>query len=386
MHLTTERNFIIPKRATRAERMKVSIFIAAFFIFVIVNFVFSIVDARCIISAKTRNEHYFDFPGLKKLCFDSRSADRPQAVLLGSSLFVHPLRMLDKKLGEQNGIKCLNLNCYHATEHLNRKLRQSKADFGDICSLAVGGAMISDDYLLLNKIASNGKFPEVVIVDCAPRSFYDSGVTWASSTPIFDYFFNERDFFTLGCSYLPSWSSKLEFLAKYYCPFGKHRKSLSDSINGYISGLIDYFGNNVPICSTSRATRHDSNDPLKEYRQHYRGISTAAIESQMHFLNLLVNLCAENKTRLLVLNMPLSDTNKSLLNPDFYSSYKEQARLAVKRGGGHFLDLDASGDYVSADFDDSVHLGLSGGEKLEDRFVTFIKGRELLATDFSTPN
>ena len=60
---------------------------------------------------------------------------------------------------------------------------------------------------------------------------------------------------------------------------------------------------------------------LKEYNGRYFGISSRTIKTQLKFLELIVELCREQKIRLMIVNMPLTARNKNLLQEDFYHDY-----------------------------------------------------------------
>ncbi len=394
----------ISEELVRVKKYKNGKFFAAFFIFLLINLIFYQADCRYVISAKTRIDRYLDLPGLGKICRQPMRGNKNQIVLLGSSLFVQPLRALDKKLGEKLGMPFPDSYSYHGTADLNNKLKASNLVFNDVCSLAFNGAMVSDYFLLLNKYIHGKKHsPDLVFIDCSPRAFYDHGLVEADQTPLFNCLFGGNDLFLLADHYLPSFMSRFEFLAKSLIPLYGHGKWLTFSLNEYLHSILSNARAVLPIKlelethlsgRTSRAKQPVANSTkcpvdqnmassLREYReQHYAGISAQGIQKQMHFLDLLAQMCNKEHIKLTFLNMPLTIDNKNLLEPGFYYFYKKSVKTIAQQEGIKFLDLDGGGKYLPSDFDDSVHLNWQGGEKLENEIIECVRGHQSSILNF----
>lgn len=317
-----------------------------------------------------RNAQNFDFFSLKKSIPEHSNYARNEIILLGSSLFIYPIWDLDRK----KGIQSSDANHHHEAVYLSHKLRTFQSSANIIFNLAVGGAMVSDYYLLFSKYLSQTKNnPQWAVVDCAPRSFCDSGMNNPCLTPIFEYFFDETDLFSSGKYYLPSLGAGLEFLAERYCYLYRHRKWLSES-------LIEYLRHSAEFCRLSSVKtgivngNNKMQTSLQEYRWRYFGISQKAIELQLYFLNLIADLCKDRRIKLLLVNMPLSEPNKSLLNAQFYADYVSCIRNITRRENQeiYFLDLNNGNQYKISDFNDSVHLNASGAVKFENQIADFI--------------
>ena len=121
-------------------------------------------------------------------------------------------------------------------------------------------------------------------------------------------------------------------------------------------------------------------DSLNEYRRHYSGISSSAIQNQMKYLDLIADLCDKRQVKALFLNMPLTSHNKKLLESEFYDYYRDSIKSIVLHNyrNTHFLDLNSDNYFVDSDFEDSAHLNEYGAKKLQDQINDFIKNHDIL--------
>jgi hypothetical protein len=349
-------------------------FVSAILVFAVLNLVFLCADKTYALSAKMKNALYFDFSGIEKLCLEKSTKDDHDIVLLGSSLIIYPIWKLDRRFG----VECSDPNHYHDAIYLSKKLSVSQNSAIAVRNLGVGGAMISDYFLLLQKYLSlTTNNPDWVIVDCAPRSFFDGGLSTASDTPIFDFFYNVFDALISGKNYLPSLNSCFELCAGQSCYIYKNRRWLKDVLLGCLKDHMFYnkreCEHNIAKTSIS-ITQRKIQSSLEEYKGRYFAISEKAIQTQLSFLELLADNCSKRKIKLLLVNMPLTTLNKGLLDPSFYHTYTNSLKtIALLKGNDiYFLDLGSNEKFKLADFDDSVHLNAQGAIKLQNEIVDFI--------------
>ena len=101
-----------------------------------------------------------------------------------------------------------------------------------------------------------------------------------------------------------------------------------------------------------------------EYRKRYRNIANRDLGLQMHFLQKLLNVCRQRGIKVVLVNMPLSSTNRSLLPPGFYDSYRKSVAGIAAGPSVTFVDLGDSQDFQDIDFWDTASLNFLGGRKL----------------------
>ena len=107
------------------------------------------------------------------------SDQKPQVVLLGSSLMLYPATLCDL---EEEGRKPVDIDWYAAVfmpsyeraNHFERLLKQECRANCQIENLAVASSMMSDHCLLLQAMVEAGKQPKLIICGIAPRDFGDN--------------------------------------------------------------------------------------------------------------------------------------------------------------------------------------------------------------------
>jgi hypothetical protein len=353
-----------------------SAFVTAYIVFVLLNLGFYLIDCHYILSAKMRNAVNFDFPGLSSIGTTRLEKTQHKLILLGSSLTIYPIWDLDRTLGAH----CSDPNHYHSATCMEEKLKAKTSSVWTVCNLGSGGAMISDYFLLLSNHTKQTKTkPEWVVVDCAPRSFYDSGVSAANLTPIFDFFYSDVDLLSSSKYFLPTMNAYLNFIVEHHCYLYKNRTWLVDSLIKWLNNFhIIKQNNSVLNTSSINPTDSERNNKmqlsLQEYNGRYFGISSTAIKTQLKFLELIAQLCREKRIKLVIVNMPLTAGNHNLLKKDFYRDYLICLREIAyhKEQNVFFVDLDNSEKFQLSDFNDSVHLNAKGAVKLENEIIDFI--------------
>lgn len=376
----------------------------ALLIFVAANCYLNTVDRSKGIAPDTIREQLFDYAGTEES--PKYLNGTANVVLLGSSLFLHPEWAVDRKLPitEPWGkVTIVSESHYHLAQGLGNEL--ARAGFQDpyVYNLAAGGALISDSYLLLFHYLKNHPKPAVVVLDCAPRSFSDTGVTEANATPIFDYCFQLQDFPELHSTYLRSRDAKANyFLAKLFFTY-HHRKWLCESSENWLlqrltegietlpsrstagaTAVLASGGEKVPLAAETEAALRMKKS-LHEYRDRYLCISRERLEPQLRYLKRIEDLCAEKQIKLIVVNMPLSKQNRELLSAGFYSDFR--ADVAKSLGArAVFIDLASSDDWPASLYHDSVHLNDQGGARLNQVIADAITRGSWQAHSITTVN
>ena len=256
-----------------------------------------------------------------------------------------------------------------------------------VYSLAAGGALISDSYLLLSHYLAEHSKPKVVIIDCTPRSFNDSGVIKPTSTVIFKHCFSMKDFFNLSHLYIRRSDERINHVLEQVCFMYHHRQWLANSVVNHIgrhesnalammmvkrkdvkpSARIENSVHNTAakMGASQRVAQTMSRleTSLTEYKDRYSYAHHAALQEQMTFLESLATLCESREIKLVVLNMPLHRRNLGLLPAGFYQKFQQALESTVGKRAA-FKNLASLNIWTDEDYDDSVHLNEIGGTKL----------------------
>lgn len=356
----------------------------------------------------------------------------------GSSLVLFPLWKLDFPKYTQ----CGDANHYHSSVTLNKLL--SDAHVGNphpqprSCTydLAVGGAMMSDVYLITRQSLTVNGSPRTLIYGCAPRDFYDNNAPTPTSTMIYRYLFPPTEIFSAdACRYDSNVWSRFYFALGGLIYFTNHNheivEALTKSFAGYLNSLslapalggkdligetkatepcpIKVFqpatsaaasgtqaggpsptlggvalgtcaggssGTRAEAASASPRERAEHQRALEasltEYRARYTNISQAGLGTQLAFAKPLIDLCKARSIKLVLVNMPLSEANRKLLPAQFYSQFNSRITELTKSNDIPLVDLSSSAEFTDSDFDDTVHLNAGGGAKFLQKVLPFI--------------
>lgn len=304
---------------------------------------------------------------------------RPAVVLLGSSLMNFPFWAVDR---DQNPTMP-DIFHHHVSRAMEAELRRAGWKDPTVFSLAIFGQMLSDAYIYVTEYLQGEKQPQWIIMGIAPRDFSDFDLPSPTATMTFRRLVGLANFSRYADLYLPEWQMKADFLLSHSCFFyGKRwrmQKELEKAANKVytLAGLAPPSGSQPKgqqaagfMLTGSDAERWQSS--AREYRRRYRNIDGQSLNVQMGFLEQLLRLCRERGMNVLIVNMPLTELNRSLLPPGFYDGFRARLARAASRPGVYLLDLGDSREFVLADYWDTAHLNHSGGRKLLKRIMAVL--------------
>jgi hypothetical protein len=319
---------------------------------------------------------------------------RPDIALLGSSLMVTAMTEADASYTQQR----LDLLDYRDARYLDKLL---STQFGGKCTtmnLAAPGQMPSDAYLTLKAALQSGAQPRMVIYGVAPRDFIDGTLQNAYDTEPFQYLKRVVNIDDIASDIYRSPLDRFDWsLHKSLFGYGNAtdlKMSCHRLLDTALTGLL--FKHETQGISASRlipnykffemqkgalmaeVPQKDPNahlfiDNLSDYKARYRRPDMQIYKIQMSFVERLCELCNEHGTELVLVNMPITRRNVSLLPPSVHAKYlRDLAALASERNVA-FIDQCRFENYQPQDYRDSVHLNGFGGKKFVDYLVRAIK-------------
>ena len=308
-----------------------------------------------------------------------RTARHPKVVLAGSSLIVIPNWAMDRAISAA----VPDVFHHHYSQELEKELKAAGADKHQVLSIAAMGAMTSDLYLLSDRLLKGEGTPEYLVVGLAPRDFYDYDVPSPMATPAFRRLVELNNFPRYAGSFLPGWKDRVEWLAEHTCFFYGNRARLQRQVDKGVDKTYAFL--KLPEDKKEGANAEGGGFKLngskeelfasskKEYTRRYRGIEAKKLELQLGFLKDLGQLARERQFKLIVVNMPLSEENRSLMPDGFYERYRQMLEDSANASGARLIDLGQSPDFKRDDFLDTAHLNHLGGFKVYQSIVKAVK-------------
>ncbi|MBX9687040.1 MAG: DUF1574 domain-containing protein [Candidatus Obscuribacterales bacterium] len=304
---------------------------------------------------------------------------KADVVLLGSSLVMYPFWSMDKGRDPQHVGDIFH---HHGSAVLEGEMRKAGFSNPHVFSFAIFGQMVSDAYIYVNEFLKKDKAPEYLIYGIAPRDFSDYDLSSPMATNTFKRLVNLDNLAPYANLYLPGFQDKADFVMSRLCYFYSHRWRLQQEFNKVLEKAYIAIGIHEPEKKVDYANagfmlfgglqeRWDASE--KEYARRYKNIAERDLSVQMGFLKRLVELSRERGTKVVIVNMPLSEINRNLLPPGFYTRFRQDIAKLAEQPGVKFVDIGDTPDFTRWDFWDTAHLGPAGGEKVLTHILPALK-------------
>jgi len=310
--------------------------------------------------------------------------EAPDIVLLGSSLMMTAHHAGDATKRREIVNETNHFRSYCMEDFLKEINGQKPITF----SFAIAGQMASDAYLIARSLLTGEKQPKVIIYGIAPRDLIDNTLPSAASTETFRYLNRLSDFSDIELSARTSFNEYFQYglekaiytlshrpdllclqhkLAYAVAPFGKEAFSEARIDTPFAlrhqarMDLPDDNGSNELRIGPYDKAAEPFRDNTQEYRFRYASIKQKTYKSQLSYLEKLMSLCKQRGIQLIVVNMPLTPGNVSLMPPGFYDRYKNTLAALANENGAGFMDMNKPGAFEQKHFADTVHLNGLGG-------------------------
>lgn len=356
----------------RGKAGGISAALCAVFLFVSFNLVYPHVD-RAITLAKTkqrlaREEVYLSLEhAIDQL---DKCNPRPTTVLLGSSLVMAPVWTCDKTHFNDDDPPTM----HHQSRWLEQLLKEKGLADERVVSLALAGEVVSDAYIITDKLLSGDKKPDAIVFGVAPRDLMDDTLSAEALTPVFQRLVGIEDLTRIAGLSFSTLQEKGDFVfGRILSLYALRGRLQTVPVAQYKRMLVKVIGegNETKPAAKSLADgfmmHKDRNwvwqKSKEEYKERYKCFSQTQFEKQRMYLDALLKLAQERDIKMILVNMPLSSDNLSLLPEGLYDSYLTTIRNAAKLHGATLVDLSNDGSYVDEHFYDTVHLNPIGGER-----------------------
>ncbi len=310
-------------------------------------------------------------------------------VLMGSSQLACAVFSADADLLNKN----LDAVLHRSALTLQRDLKQDLGVNLKAFNFAVGGAMVSDHFLIAKALFSQRK-PKVAIIGVNPRDFIDNCLPSASDTEPFQFL---QSYVSLGDLTRDSFSSPLQELdwrLNNYLPMKQIKKLMQGNDPPTLAGKSTFTnpGNDVApereqgtkvskakllqaLSATGGQPRpgewliparppYAFIDNTREYMLRYKDSKPAIYPHEKRYFEALLAYLEQQGIKTLVVGMPSLAPNRALLPENFWSEFRGSLALACSKHDAQWVDLFDSNDFSDGDYLDTVHLNRNGGAKL----------------------
>ena len=342
-------------------------------------------------------------PLVSKVPVFLRSPENPEVILLGSSTWLIPSVRCDNEFEHRrtrydswygrNYVLGYNKSVYFA--HL---LSQQTHQNLQLINLGVVASMMSDQYFILRKLVEQGKRPRLVICGIAPRDFLDNYRAKVEKTPVAQVLSNFRSLAYFTQHKIP-FAERCDFALSMLWYFYKVRADYRTFLSSTVA-LFSGHPVNLAAASTVNQVQHRDQAlqrfqglqtrafctgvkpdyvpkpnklvDLDMYKHVYYPLNTKLFEEQTGYLEKFLKLAHESNTPVVLVSMPLTQENLSLLPATMIKRYRNSITdLANKYEVPIYFPADTVAFHLN-DFEDSVHLNGSGGHKMFRAITEFV--------------
>ena len=314
-----------------------------------------------------------------KLFLQKHAAGKTVA-LLGSSLVLAPFWSADvahyKNVGD-----CWH---HHEAQWLEQNLSQAGCPGTGAINFGLPGLVVSDAYLIADKLFTAHNAPSVLVYGIAPRDFMDDFLGAHTQTPLFEKLVTAPDALQLGDLYFAKPEARFDYLLQklvyLYGKRGRYQTRFNRSVDRIAQKLSKTQTSPVDNDADVRSLGflQEQNRPfvmaasVREYKARYKTFNPVQFETQKRFLEAMLDLTKQRHIPLVLMNMPLTDLNMQLMPAGLYDRYLQAVRQLASSHNVPLIDLQNDDHYPEELFYDTVHLNAKGGVKLSEKVASLV--------------
>jgi hypothetical protein len=304
----------------------------------------------------------------------------PDTVLMGSSLIIALQNDGDATFYNKN----LDAVKHYKSRYLEEKAKSYLHKNIETASFAIGGQTASDAYAIFATMLSGKSAPKTLIWGVAPRDFVDRTYPHPEQTETVRYLSqisqNSELIKGQNRTFWQKVEDALNRLSSIYARRGGYAgtekawlaAALSKISPSYQSGAkirtpdwllsemnAAYGEDNVEgewICRPFGEKLQPHLDNSGEYKQRYNPFHEDLYLNQIAYGNKLLQVAQQQKTKVILINMPLRKSNLALLPEGIYNRYLNDLKTAAATHDALFINMNDPTLFTAADFWDPVHL------------------------------
>jgi hypothetical protein len=319
---------------------------------------------------------------------------QPDIGLLGSSL-VAVSSVQAAAIAKKRPVDRLT---HRNSEYFDQALHKNLGKKANTACLALGGAMASDAYLLAKHVLNGNNPPRAIIYGISVRDFQDNLMFGVETSEAFKLFYQPEDLPDVWRLPHVTPDTKLALTFASFCPLWDDRVALSSGVmKTVLKPVNQLFASRTAaaqtqvtespaVCSLTASAAgqpqketapppmkidgplapgesvgHPSAEHMKEaYLNRYNPLAASQIRTQFAYFNKLLELCHRRHVPILVVNMPISAVNVSIMPPQLYQYYMTESQKLCRENAAEFKDLNKSPLNDDANFLETVHLNPHG--------------------------
>lgn len=313
----------------------------------------------------------------------------PNVILLGSSLMMNPIWQNEANFLQ----KSVDIVKDRRVRYLEDGLKSILPDEKNVkCfNLALPGAMISDDYMVVRSLLAGPRRPRLLIMGLSPRDFTDNGFYCAASSDHYQYLSrltDSRDLVELAMPQL--WQRWRYYVNSVFYLTGKRSDLQVCGSEKAREIMQPYLASSV--MARSRLTRDDTvagnaiykteiqsgvylahpnvpdyyNEIPAAMMQRYAGANAERQENQRQWFEKLLHLCKDEGIQPFIVIMPQTPMAISFFPPGVYDQTRQMIAETASRYNFPCIDLPFESQFNANDFTDMCHMDGSGGKKVLD--------------------
>lgn len=312
-------------------------------------------------------------------------------LLIGSSLLLAPpFRFLDN---EKEGTRCMAegkrlflSQCYQKA--LQAELRTKY----HVVNCAVPGSVADDQRIIMDAVVNSKVKPKLVIYAFSPRDLIDNYMSKAPrENPVYQTFQFAKDYSGKPEKNLDRICEREYRFVELVRRYVKDEVSLSTAKRfGRPASLWEAVNQCKGVEAETVTQELDPaarlKDDLAVYQQRYLPFRKDYFDFQLNSFRQLLQVCKNHSVPIIVLHMPIAESNLALLRPDIVTTYATATTEACETAGVEQIDLRTLNGkpYTSLDFIDSCHLSRVGSIKFLAEFAQSLKNSRTMQQAFAT--
>ncbi len=324
----------------------------------------------------------------------------PDVLVLGSSLPMAAFRYCDNQWQKQtdaddDAVKhhLSVFQAYSRGAYLESLLSLQAQQPVSVFNFTSAACMPSDASLILSKAIEFKKKPKLVIIAFGPRDFMDNLVPEIGRTPAF----NALADWTCLSGNVPSSLSLdtirelvLESSSNCYRNRGDWSLLLSELTTHFVRPVASV-SSSLPASNPLTATGKEENKHvciaqqryeawhIEDYRKRYNPPNYLRYEQEMERLAYLLDNCRQKQIAAVVVNMPITTTNRELIPGRLLQRYEKDLSSHARQHDAFYVDLSQNPTFTADDFLDTVHVNPQGGKKVLDELARQLGQSNLVA-------